>query len=131
MSQTFDFLRECGVFFVLTVNGNSPAGRPFGAVMEYEGILYFSTAKTKAVYQQLIENPAMQLIALKPGTRQWVRVSGTAVACETVSLKQRMLDACPALKKRFPAADGEDFALFALVNSTSCLHTDNGTERIS
>ena len=34
MSKAYDFLKECGAFFVLSVNGDYPAGRPFGAVME-------------------------------------------------------------------------------------------------
>lgn len=34
MSKEYDFLKECGYFYVLTINGDYPAGRPFGAVME-------------------------------------------------------------------------------------------------
>ena len=34
MSQAYEFLKECGSFFVLTINGDYPAGRPFGAVMK-------------------------------------------------------------------------------------------------
>lgn len=49
MSMTYDFLKECGVFYVLTLNGNFPAGRPFGAVMEHEGDLYISTGDMKDV----------------------------------------------------------------------------------
>lgn len=40
MSATYDFLKECGVFFVLTVDGSQPIGRPFGAIMEYENSLF-------------------------------------------------------------------------------------------
>ena len=34
MSKAYEFLKECGAFFVLSINGDYPAGRPFGAVME-------------------------------------------------------------------------------------------------
>lgn len=37
MSKVYDFLQECGCFYVLTLNGDFPAGRPFGAVMEHDG----------------------------------------------------------------------------------------------
>jgi len=37
MSKTYEFLKECGAFYVVTVNDNNPAVRPFGAVMEYDG----------------------------------------------------------------------------------------------
>ena len=40
MSKVYEFLKECGYFYVLTINGDYPAGRPFGAVMEYYNKLY-------------------------------------------------------------------------------------------
>ena len=43
MSKAYEFLRECGYFYVLTINKDFPAGRPFGAVMEYDNKLYIST----------------------------------------------------------------------------------------
>lgn len=36
MSKEYEFLKQCGYFYVLTINDKFPAGRPFGAVMEYE-----------------------------------------------------------------------------------------------
>lgn len=57
MGKVYDFLQKCGVFYVLTLNGGRPEGRPFGAVMEAYGKLFFSTAKTKQVYKQLTHNP--------------------------------------------------------------------------
>ncbi len=76
MSKTFEFLNDCGVFFVTTVNENLPAARPFGAVMEYEGELYLSTGNTKDVYFQMKKNPNIQVVALKHDTRDWIRVLG-------------------------------------------------------
>ncbi len=78
MSQAYEFIKECGAFFVLTINNDFPAGRPFGAIMEYEDKLYIAIANTKAVYNQLKDNSNMQILALKSGTRSWVRVSGVA-----------------------------------------------------
>lgn len=43
MSKAYEFLKECGAFFVLSINGDYPAGRPFGAVMEVDDNLYLST----------------------------------------------------------------------------------------
>lgn len=36
MSKAYGFLKETGYFYVLTMNGDFPAGRPFGAVMEID-----------------------------------------------------------------------------------------------
>lgn len=42
MSKAYEFLRECGYFYVLFINKDFPAGRPFGAVMECDNKLYIS-----------------------------------------------------------------------------------------
>ena len=112
MSRAFEFLKECGSFFVLTINDDFPAGRPFGAVMEHNDDLYITTPSTKAVYKQLKENHKMQIVALKPGTRQWIRISGIAEEIYDISLKQRMLDECPNLRKYHTQPDENGFNVF-------------------
>lgn len=124
MSRTYDFLKECGVFYVLTVTDNGPAGRPFGAVMEYDGRLYFSTATMKDVYRQLTANPKIQLIALKAGTRDWIRINGMAVECTDLSVKDRMLQECPDLTKHFDSPACEQFALFEVSGKEAYLNTN-------
>ena len=114
MSQAYEFIKECGAFFVLTINNDFPAGRPFGAIMEYEDKLYIATADTKAVYNQLKDNSNMQIIALKSGTRSWVRVSGIATECNDITIKQRMLDECPVLSKHYTSADMPHYNVFAI-----------------
>lgn len=114
MSGIIDFLRECGVFYVLTINGDFPAGRPFGAVMELNGDLYISTGDMKPVYGQLKAHPQMQIVAHKPGTHRWIRITGVAEECIHIEIKERMLQECPALKTRFPAADAASYAVFRI-----------------
>ena len=115
MSQIYNFIKECGTFFVLTFNNVFPAGRPFGAIMEYNNNLYISTSDTKSVYKQ----NKVQIIALKNGTRDWVRVSGIATECVDPTIKQRMLEECPVLTKHFSSADAPHYNLFQIeiVNS--------------
>ena len=33
MNKIEEFINACGAYYVLTVNGDSPAGRPVGAIM--------------------------------------------------------------------------------------------------
>lgn len=114
MSKAYDFIKECGVFYVLTTNGNAPAGRPFGAIMEYNEKLYISTADTKSVYKQIVTNPNIQIIALKSGTRSWIRVDGIANETTDISLKQMMLDQCPVLSKHYDSAEAQHYNLFEI-----------------
>lgn len=94
------------------MNDKFPAGRPFGAIMEYEGDLYLSTEDTKAVCRQLKEHENMQIIALKPGTRDWIRVNGIARECRDQVVKQRMFDECPAVRKHYASADAPHYTVF-------------------
>lgn len=124
MQKMYAFLKACGVFFVLTTQAGQPVGRPFGAVMEYEGTLYISTGVQKDVCRQLRENPAMQIVALKPGTREWLRLSGRARECREGAVREAMLKTCPALKSHFASAADEGFVLFAIDQPQAFLNTD-------
>lgn len=130
MSKTYEFIKDCGTFYVLTLNNNFPAGRPFGAIMEYNDKLYLSTGTMKAVYQQLTNNGNICIVALKPGTRDWIRVKGKAVECKDLTIKQKMLDTCSILTKRFPSADCNVFALFEVEIIESFINNDNGAKKI-
>lgn len=130
MGKAYEFLKKCGVFYVLTVHDGKPAGRPFGAVMEHDGMLYFTTATMKNVYKQLIKNPEIQIIALMPGTREWIRIDGKARECSDLMLKQKMLETCPILEKRFSSPACAYFALFAVTEMEAYLNTDAGSNKI-
>jgi len=122
MSRSYEFLKECGVFFVLTVDQHQPEGRPFGAIMEDNEKLYFSTATKKAVYQQLSENAAIQIVALKAGTREWIRIKGKAIERTDREIKQKMLAECPVLTKHFTSPDCPDYAVFEVAEKEAFLN---------
>ena len=65
MTRYYNFLKDCGVFYLVTINGTAPAARPFGAVMENDGDLFITAADTKAVYRQIKQNSNIQIVALK------------------------------------------------------------------
>lgn len=114
MSKIYDFLKESGAFYVLTLNGDFPAGRPFGAVMEYNDDLYISTTDTKEVYKQLKENSNIQIISLKQNTREWIRINGVAKECDDIEIKKKMLEECPVLSKHFQAPDTPHYVIFQI-----------------
>lgn len=112
MSKAYDFLKECGSFFILTINGDYPAGRPFGAVMEVGEDLYLSTNDMNQAHKQMREHEKIQIVAKKPDTRDWIRITGIAKECDNKELKQRMLEECPVLQQRFGAVGMEHFIMF-------------------
>ena len=111
MSKAYEFLKECGSFFVLTMNGDYPAGRPFGAVMEVGEDLYLSTNDMNQAHKQIREHEQIQIVAKKADSRDWIRITGVAKECEDEALKQQMLEECPVLQQRFGAVGMEHFIL--------------------
>ena len=65
MSQTYDFLKDCGFYYLLTIDGDYPSGRPISQILEKDGRLYFGTRAGKAMHKQLTENNHVALIGFK------------------------------------------------------------------
>lgn len=105
MNRIVKALEETKVFYVGTVDGDQPRVRPFSAVMEYEGKVYFCTNNTKNVYHQIMKNPKVEICGCKPdGT--WVRVSGKLVRDDSDAARAAMLEKMPELKNMYHVGDG-------------------------
>ncbi len=112
MSRAYEFLKECGTFFVLTMNGDYPDGRPFGAVMEVDGDLYLSTNDLNNAHKQMRENGHIKIVAKKAASREWIRITGIATECDDKALKERMIEEWPVLQQRFGEVGREHFIMF-------------------
>lgn len=105
------FLKECKAFIFVTNNGLYPAARPFGAVINDGKDLYLPTNKNKNVYHQITKDKHAQILALKHGTREWIRISGLVTSNNNLQLKKKMWKAFPILSKRYKSVDDADFKL--------------------
>ncbi len=110
MKEVFEFLKECGTFYLATVEGTKPRVRPFGALNIFEDKLYIETSKTKNVSKQMQINPNVEICACKEG--KWVRVEGKVVRDDRFVAKESMLDANPTLKKLYSAKDEKTEVLY-------------------
>lgn len=115
MSKAYEFLKECGIFYVLTMNGDYPAGRPFGVVMEEHDDLYIATNDRNQAHKQLCENGHVQLIAKKPQGREWIRITGTASECHDATLRQKMYDENKILQMHHKTSESEHFLMFRII----------------
>lgn len=105
MNPVTKFLLDNKTFYLATMDGDQPRVRPFGAVMEREGRLYFCTNNQKLLYRQLQVNPRLELCACSPDGK-WLRLTGKAVFDTSRERKVEMLDACPELKALYNPDDG-------------------------
>ena len=110
MKEVQEFLKECGVYYLATVDGNEPKVRPFGTAEIFEDHLYIQTGKNKNVFKQIEKNPNVELCAFKDG--RWIRVSGELIADDRVEAKKDMLDKNPNLRGMYDENDDNTEVLY-------------------
>ena len=119
MEEVQMFLKECGVYYLATVEGDQPRVRPFGTAEIFEGHLYIQTGKSKSVSKQIEVNPKVELCGFKDG--KWIRVTGKLVRDDRIEAKKDMLDKNPNLRGMYNEND----------ENTEVLYFENGTAVIS
>ena len=116
MQEVYEFLKQCGTYYLATVEGDQPRVRPFGTVDLYEGKLYIQTGKKKDVSRQMHENGKVEICAFQNGT--WLRVAATAVEDDRIEAQKHMLDAYPSLQAMYQPGDGNT-EVFYLKDATA------------
>ena len=118
MEEAQAYLKECGTFFIATTDGDQPRVRAFGVSEIIDGRLYIMTGKVKDVYKQMAQNGKFEICALKPSGSEWMRLSGTLVNDETLSVKEEFLNRNEGLKGMYKADDG-NMAVLYITNATA------------
>ena len=110
MERVCNFLKEAGVYYLATVEGNQPRVRPFGNAHIFEGKLYIQTGKIKSVSKQLAQNPKAEICAFKDGA--WLRLAGELVNDDRIEAKKSMLDAYENLRGMYDENDDNTQVLY-------------------
>ena len=110
MERICNFLKEAGVYYLATVEGDQPRVRPFGTAHIFEGKLYIQTGKVKPVSKQLAVNPKAEICAFKDG--MWLRVSGELVNDDNIEAKKSMLDVYSNLRGMYDENDDNTQVLY-------------------
>ncbi len=110
MKEVKDFLKECGVYYLGTMDNDQPRVRPFGTIEIYNNLLYIQTGKNKDVYKQIEKNNKVEICAYKDG--KWLRISGSLIADDNVEAKKHMLDNYPELRSMYNEYDDNTVVLY-------------------
>ncbi len=110
MKEVQEFLKECGVYYLATVDGSKPKVRPFGTAEIFEDKLYIQTGKNKNVFKQITVNPNVELSCFKDG--KWLRIAGNLVLDDRVEAKKYMLDQNPNLRSMYNELDDNTAVLY-------------------
>ena len=120
MEEVLTFLRDCGTYYLATVEWDQPRIRPFGTINIFEGKLYIQTGKSKKVSKQIQANPKVEI----SGTLdwRWIRVSWELVRDERVEAKKSMLDRYPELRGMYDENDHNTEVLY-FKNATATIYS--------
>ena len=116
MQSVCQFLKDAGVYYLATVEGDQPRVRPFGTAHIFEDKLYIQTGKVKPCSQQILANPKVEICAFHQGS--WIRIAGQLVEDDRIEAKKSMLDAYPSLRGMYDENDGNT-QVFWLKNATA------------
>ena len=110
MREVYEFLKQCGIYYLATVDGDQARVRPFGTVMLYEGKLYIQTGRKKNVSKQIGKNGKVEICTFDG--KCWLRLTGTLVDDNRRVAKAAMLDQYPSLKKMYSPDDANTQVLY-------------------
>ena len=86
------------------------------------------TGKVKDVYKQMAKNGKFEICALKKSGSEWMRLSGTLVNDETLSVKEEFLNRNEGLKAMYKA-DDDNMAVLYITNATARFCSFSAPER--
>ena len=124
MEEVLQFLKEAGIFYFTTVEGNEPRVRPFGFHMYYRDRLYFGVGTQKAAYREMKDNPNVELCAFKDG--KFLRIRGKAVFDMRADVQAHQFEVSPFLKGSYNEETGNVHADFYLENMSAMLFPMGG-----
>lgn len=115
MKKVVTFLQANPVQYLATVGRDGKAKcRPFMFCLELEDRLWFCTNRTKDVYQDMQENPEIE-ISISDPSYAWLRLNGTAVFENNMAVKEACMGN-PIVKGQYGTADNPIFEVFYLKN---------------
>ena len=120
MEEVYEFLKNCGTFFIATIDGDQPRVRAFGVVNIFEDKLYVQTGKIKNVSKQIQANPKVEISATLDW--KWIRISWELVRDDRVEPKKAMLDRYPELRGMYDENDHNTEVLY-FKNATATIYS--------
>ena len=127
MERVCKFLKDAGVYYLATVEGDQPRVRPFGTAHIFDGKLYIQTGKVKPCSRQILANPKVEISAFHQGA--WIRIAGELAEDDRIEAKKSMLDAYPNLRAMYDENDGNTQVLY-MQNATATFASFGGAPEV-
>lgn len=99
--ECYDFIRECGYFFLATSVQDIPKLRPMGFIYGDDTFLYIATDSRKQVFGDLMNNPKVEIASYNLITRKWIRISGVVEKEISTVVRENMESLYPMIQQEF------------------------------
>ena len=119
MNRVYEFLKAAETYYLATVEGDQPRGRPFGTIHMFEGKLYIQTGKGKSVATQIAANPKVELCAMKGN--EWIRVAVTLVLDDRTEAQESMLSDYPSLRAMYTTGTNGKTSVYYFKDATATI----------
>lgn len=97
----YEFIRECGYFFLATSVDDQPRLRPFGMIYEKDEMLFIVTDQRKEVCSDLKKNPKIEMASYNQDVHKWIRIRGKAERESSNQIKEEMMSIYPNLRRAY------------------------------
>lgn len=115
VADCYQFIRDCGFFFLATSVDNQPKVRPLGMIYSNGKELLIATDKRKNIYSDLMSNSQLEIATYNLHTRRWIRISGKAEIENSIHIKEEMMNAYPLLKQKYLNESEMYFVIFKIL----------------
>ena len=126
MNEIVNFLNENPVqyFSSIGIDGN-PKVRPFQFMFEKNGKLYFCTNNQKDVYNEIKNNPYIEICTSSPNFA-WIRLNGKVTFTNDLEIKKAIIEHSPLVKSLYKNAKNPIFEVFYLKDAKATIADFSG-----
>ncbi|WP_026893033.1 pyridoxamine 5'-phosphate oxidase family protein [Lacrimispora aerotolerans] len=128
MEEILKYLKECGTFYLATMDGDQPRVRPFAAVCAFEGKLYIITNNKKPVFQQMLKNPKIEISGMSKGT--FIRLECEVVPDDRREARVAMMEEYPGSLSKMYSVDDNKMEVLYLKNAKASINTLTGESKV-
>lgn len=125
MKEIIEVLNANPMGALATVDNGKPQVRPWGFMLAEGGKLWFCTANTKPVFQQLKKNPSVAFCTTTP-EYVTVRLCGDAHFSKDMDMKKKIIEHCEIVRGNYKTPDNPIFEIFYLEHGTASLSDFSG-----
>lgn len=126
MNEIVNFLNENPVQYFSTIGiDGKPKVRPFQFMLENNGKLYFCTNNQKAVYNEIKNNPYIEICTSSPNFA-WIRLNGKVTFTNDLEIKKAIIEHSPLVKSLYQNAENPIFEVFYLKDAKATITDFSG-----